>query len=160
MRKFKIFILPFVLVFLCACSASSVTPVTEGISFNAHIFYYNKEYTCAVIIQNNGDTVLTLTEPQLISGAKVVVTKDGAYAEYQDIKYPVNISRAEGAPYFLLGVLDDIKTKSAKKTDSGYAIEGNWAEQKYKITLAESGIPLTLTGENIEIEFLDAKIIG
>ncbi len=111
-----------------------------------------------MVIGANGDTVLTVTEPQLISGAKVVITKDEAYAEYKDIKYPVDLTRAEGAPYFLLRVLGDIKNKTASKSDSGYIIEGAVSDEKYKITLAGSGLPLTLKGENIEIEFLDVKI--
>ncbi len=158
MRKFKILIFPLCLVFLCACSKPKVTPVTDGISFAAHIFYYNKEYSCVVVAEKGGDTVLTVTEPELLSGAKVVISEKDAYAEFKDIKYPVDLSRAAGAPYFLLGCLKEAKNKEAEKGSEQYVIKGTHADIEYEMVFAESGIPLKITGENIEIEIFDAKI--
>lgn len=147
-----------VVVFLCACKSASVTPVIEGITFNAHVFYFNKEYTCSVDVAKGGDMVLTITEPELLSGAKVVLAGKEAYAEFRDIKYPVDPNRAEGVPYFLLGVLRDAKTKKGEQKGDAYILSGQWQDTQYQMFLAGSGLPLKLTAENIEIEIYDAKI--
>ncbi len=136
-----------------------MNPITESVTFNAHICYYNKEYTCAVEIEENGDMCLSLTEPQLMSGAKIIIKENEAYAEFEEIKYPVDIERAGGAPYFLLGVLRDIKGQTAPFKSDEYVIIGKYAGEDYKITFGETGIPINLTGDNITVEFLDVNII-
>lgn len=158
MKNLKILIFPLFFIYLCACGRSTTTPITRGLSFNAHIFYYNKEYMCAVDIEKGGNTELTILEPQLLSGAKVVVTENDAYAEFKDIKYPVDMSRADGAPYFLLGCLKSVDGATAVLNDGLFTVSGTRLDVKYQIIFAESGIPLKITGENIEIEIVDAKI--
>lgn len=158
MKKLKILIFPLIFLCLCACGTKSITPVTKGVSFNAHILYYNKEYACAVNIDKDGNAELTITEPQLLSGAKIVVAPDGAYAEFKDIKYPVDMSRADGAPYFLLGCLENTDGNAALLENEQFVISGTRLDENYEIIFAESGIPLKIMGENIEIEICDAKI--
>ncbi len=158
MKKIKILIFPLIFLCLSACGSSSVTPITKGLSFNAHIFYYNKEYTCAVNIDSDGNTQLTVVEPKLLSGAKVVITEKEAYAEFRDIKYPVDMSRADGAPYFLLGCLRSAEGADALLIDQQFTVRGTRLGEDYKIIFAGSGIPLKIEGKNIEIEIYDAKI--
>lgn len=159
MKKIKILIFSLIFLYLCACSGSTVTPVTRGLSFNAHVFYYNKEYTFAVNIGKDGNTELSVVEPQLLSGAKIVVARDCAYAEFRDIKYPVDLSRAGGAPYFLLECLKNADGTAAELHNEQFIISGTRLGEDYKIIFAESGIPLKIAGENIEIEICDAKIL-
>lgn len=158
MKKFKILIFPLIFLYLSACTSSNITPITKGLTFNAHVFYYNKEYTFAVDIGKDGNTQLTVVEPQMLSGAKIVLTEQEAYAEFKDIKYPVDISCADGAPYFLLGCLKNAEGATALLQDEQFTVSGTRLGEDYKITFAESGIPLKITGENIEIEIFDAKI--
>ncbi len=159
MKKIKILIFPLIFLYLCACGSSTVTPVTRGLSFNAHVFYYNKEYTCAVNIDKDGNTELTVVEPKLLAGAKVVIAGKEAYAEFKDIKYPVDMWRAGGAPYFLLGCLRCADGATAVLNDEQFTISGTHLGENYEITLTHYGIPLKITSENIEIEIFDAKVL-
>ncbi len=159
MSKIKILPIILVLTFLCACNSAKVKPVSDALKFTAHISYFNKEYTCETEIQKNGDMTLIITEPEIMSGAKIVVTENEAYAEFAEIKYPIDINRAGGAPYFVLGALRDAKEKTAVKRDSEYAITGEVAGEKYEIIYAVTGIPIKLTADNITVEFLNAEII-
>lgn len=158
MQKIKITAFLLAVLFLCACSKTAVTPVVQGVTFNAHIIYFNKEYSVLADIEKNGDAVICVVEPQVISGAKFVITGDNAYAEYKDIKYPVNIDNAEGAPYFLFGCLTDAKDKKGQQSGEDIIISGKWQDREYEMYLSGSGIPLKISAKDIEIEILDAKI--
>lgn len=158
MQKVKITAFLLAVLFLCACSKTAVTPVVRGVTFNAHIIYFNKEYLVLTDIDKNGNTVISVVEPQVISGAKFVVTGEGAYTEYKDIKYPVNIENAEGAPYFLFGCLTDAMDKKGQQVGENFIISGKWQDREYEMYLSGSGIPLKITAKDIEIEILDAKI--
>ncbi len=159
MSKIKILPIILVLIVLCACNSAKVKPVSDALKLTAHISYFNKEYTCETEIQKNGDMTLVLTQPQIMSGAKIVLTENEAYAEFQDIKYPIDINRAGGAPYFVLGALRDTKGKWAEKTDKEYVLTGEFAGEKYEITYAATGIPIKLTADNIMVEFMNVEII-
>lgn len=158
MSRLKIFLIALLLITMCACKKAAVKPVTESVTFNAHICYFNKEYTCAAEIEKNGDMCLNITEPKMLSGAKIIIKENEAYAEFEEIKYPVDVERAGGAPYFLLGVLREIRGKTAQSVNDEYVITGELAGEDYKITFGETGIPISLTGKNIEIEFIDVRL--
>lgn len=158
MKKLKILLLPLVLIITCACKSGNVTPITEGLAFNAHVLYFDKEYVFSCELENGGKAMVTLIEPELISGAKIIVENGTAHAEYKDIKYPVDLNRAEGAPYFLLKSLIDAKDKKPTAEGDAYILYGENQGQEYKITFSGSGIPLKITADNIEIEIMDAKI--
>ncbi len=159
MSKLKVFLIFLLLITMCACKKGAVKPVAESFCFNAHISYFNKEYVCAVTVEQNGDMCLSVTEPQILAGAKIVLKENEAYAEFEEIKYPVDIERAGGAPYFLLGVLNEIRGKTAQSANDEYVITGEVAGEDYKITFGETGIPIALTGKNTQIEFMDVNII-
>ena len=50
---------------LCSCgkSAAQVKVITKGIAYTAHIFYYDKEYECKAVIDNNGKAEFLITKP-------------------------------------------------------------------------------------------------
>lgn len=159
MNKIKISIILLLALFTCACKGGTVSPRLESVTFNAHVFYFDKEYAFSCDIQSKNNATITLISPELISGAKVVVTEQGAYMEYKDIKYSVDLARAKGAPYFLLSVINDAKTKKGVKKGDKIYVDGVWQEKDYQMLLSGSGIPLKITSDNIEIEIMDAKII-
>ena len=100
-----------------------------------------------------------MIEPELLSGAKIEINEKESYAKFKDIKYPVDLSRADGAPYFLLDCLKQADGDTATFQDEQFVISGTRLGESYKITFAESGIPLKITSENIEIEITDSKIL-
>lgn len=159
MNKIKISIILLLALFTCACKGGTVSPQLEGVTFNAHVFYFDKEYVFNCDIQSEENATITLISPELISGAKVVVDEKNVYMEYKDIKHPVDLTRAKGAPYFLLSVINDAKAKKGTKKGNKIYIDGIWQEKSYQMLLSGSGIPLKITSDNIEIEIMDAKII-
>lgn len=159
MSKLKIIPIFFLIIILCACNKATVKPISRSLTFTAHVFYFNKEYMFDVNIDNDGNMLLTVKEPEMLSGAKVVLAGEESYTEFKDIKYPVDITRAGGAPYFLLGVMKDIKDEKAEKKGDEYIITGGFADENYEISYAATGIPIKLIAKNLTVEFMNAQII-
>ncbi len=162
MRKILSFVCAITLFSLCGCTPEYIKPVTENLSFTAHISYYNEQYVAPVTISGDGTLTLEITEPDILAGVKFIFTPDGATAEYNGITYTPDGNNTQffGVADKIYSVFRRIVGQSAAEDDGIYEIDGEINGDEFEITFGRTGIPLSLElDDNIYVRFSDAKIL-
>ena len=148
MKKIAVFL--GLVIFLCGCSnsANNVKPVLSGITFTAKINFYNEQFLCEGAISEQGALVLTVIEPDNISGMKFSVEETGITAEYKGLYYTPNSGTLPfgGVASDIFTIITDAKRRMApaSKKNDGFCIESAKDEKYYKITIAQTGLPLSI----------------
>lgn len=162
MRKILSFVCVIMLLSLCACTPEYIKPVTENISFTAHISYYNEQYVAPVTISSDGTLTLEITEPDVLAGVKFIFTDDSATAEYNGITYTPDENNTQffGVADKIYSVFERIRGQNAEEDDGLYKIDGEISGDDFEIIFGRTGIPLSLElDDNIFVRFSDAKIL-
>ena len=138
----------FLVIFtLCGCNkiAKNITPHTKGITFNAQATYYNECYECNVEIEQNGDTVITITEPNDIEGLIFSYKGNETLISYKGLEYKTNNNSPEiSVADFIYSVFQNPTGDIIKDNDNLY-IEGKTKKNNYKLFLGATGLPLKIT---------------
>ena len=129
----------------CNGIANNITPHTKGISFIAEVTYYNECYECDVAIEQNGDTVITLTQPDDIEGLTFNYKGNQVAISYKGLEYKTDLSSPENSvANFLYSVFQNPSKDVIKNNDNLY-VEGKADSHSYKMFLGATGLPLKIT---------------
>ena len=153
-------------VLLCGCGGkkTAVVPLTKGISFTADIKYYNENYKCKVRISEDESFVGEVVSPEEIKGMKITCSKDKMTAEYGGLSYDFKFSSIP-----LGGVCTAVYEVFKSTWEEGvevvsdnqkFYINGRAGEYEYKMTVAPTGLPLSLEipDDSFKVEFSDVAI--
>lgn len=162
MRKILTIICVVLLFCLCGCSSKEITPLTNNISFTAHISYYNESYETNVSISKSGVFTMEITDPDILRGIKFIFADGSVKANYNGIEYAPNENNTQffGVADKIHSVFDSIKGVTAKEDDGIYVIEGEINGDEFEIEFGGAGLPLNLKMyDNISVRFSNAKIL-
>lgn len=168
MKKIFAFCLSVILLawFFCGCGGKStaVVPITKGISFTADIKYYNENYKCKVRISEDESFVGEVVSPEEIKGMKITCSKDKMTAEYGGLSYDFKLSSIPlggvcTAVYEVFKSTWEDGTEVIEDNQNFY-INGETNEYEYKMTVAPTGLPLSLEipDDSFKVEFSDVTI--
>ena len=164
-RIISVFLMLFM---ICGCSNSDsgVQAVISGITFTAQISFYNEMFTCDGSISGDGVLELTVTEPENISGMMINVENGCITARFKGLTYTPNTGTFPfgGVAQNIWDVFNDASKRLAPVSREGenYFIQSAPDEKYYKITLAETGLPLSLEypAQGLKVQFLKMTIIN
>lgn len=161
----KKIILAISLIFLLAgCSAKTeIKPVTENLSFNSRIHYYNETYEAAGLIDAQGNLTFEITSPEDIKGLRLEFTGEELKTTFDGLEYSEKNPQLTGAFGEVNKVLKDIRNaaKTTRVDDDNYFIEGKVNGCEYDLTVSPVGLPIELESDcgDLEMNFFDVKII-
>lgn len=152
----KLFALTIALLTVSGCAQkSAVTPVLDNISFTAEIDYGDNEFTADATLAQDVLN-LVVTEPQEIKDLTLNITKNGITAEFKGVKYTPDInSLPQGAiVQVLYEVLSDIRASqnTAVCDEENCEIKSQANGYEYEFTLSPSGLPISLTVDQLDLE--------
>lgn len=165
MKKIALLLLAFLM--LCGCSryGDNIKPILSGISFTANISFYNEAFVCDGLIDKEHNLKLIVKEPENIEGLTFSVENEIVTAEYKGITYTPSTgaspfgSAAENI-YFVLSDAKERLYPVTRNADS-FIIQSAKDDAYYKITLAPTGLPLTLEypSKGLTVSFMNLTII-
>lgn len=129
----------------CNQLAKNITPHTRGITFNADISYYNENYECEVEIEQNGDTIISLTAPQDLKGLSFSYKGDQVLITYNGLEYKCDDFSPENSVADFIYSVFQCETNDVIKNDDNLYIEGKTQSQSYKLFIGATGLPLKIT---------------
>lgn len=156
MRKSLVLLNCIVLLLtLCSCKKSEVSPKVFGISFVADISYNGERYECETVIEDSKKTTLTVTSPEDIKGLVVTVDGDKKTAEFMGLCYsPKEDNPICALAQNILDIMSDISLggKTAELGDKNCVIKGSKNKKDYIFTFSPAGLPLSLNIPDSDIE--------
>lgn len=163
MKLFRIFVFYLCFFVLCGCSAKGeITPVIQGISFEANIQYYNEKYLCDAQVDTKGNITLTFKSPENLEGLVLSVVDGKSSIQYMGLTYsPKGGSLPLGNIATLIdGVFNDISDNKIKQNGKNIEFVGKVSNEKYVISFSPSGLPLLLNigDSSIIVQFNNQKI--
>ncbi len=152
MKKF--FVLPLLLVIFCGCSQpKQISPILNDISFEAQISYENENFVCDTTLLD--DTLnFSVIKPDEIKGSSLTLSENSVKAEFNGLSFEPDInSIPQGAVIkVFLEVLKDVKDKKIDCNDNNCIINGSVSEYEYKFVFAPTGLPISLTIDELDLE--------
>lgn len=155
----------FLLISLLAgCSVGTeATPVTENLSFNTRVHYYNETYEAAALIDAQGNMTFDITSPEDIKGLRLEFTGDELKATFEGLEYTEKNPQLTGAFGEINKIFNDIRNnnKQVRADDDSYFVEGAVGGCEYDLTVSPAGLPIELESDcgDLEMSFLNIKII-
>lgn len=138
------------ILFLCGCgTVNEVTPVTDGISFDAVMEYYNEKYECSVNIDDDDIMTATVTSPEDIKGLKLKFDGEKVSAEFMGLVYEPKtgafpMGNAVKTVYDVITEIDDEQTAKATPDGKNCKLEGKMNGKEYEFYFSPAGLPLSL----------------
>ena len=161
----KKIIAAFLFIFLLAgCSVGTETvPVTENLSFNTRVHYYNETYEAEALIDAQGNMTFDITSPEDIKGLRLEFTGDELKSTFDGLEYTEKNPQLTGAFGEINKIFNDIRSgdKQARTDDGEYFVEGRVDGCEYDLTVSPAGLPIELDSDcgDLEMSFLNIKII-
>lgn len=136
----------------CKSKAENIKPITNNVSFDCNITFYNEDYDCKVTNTKNNEITLKFSSPENINGLEYIITKDKITSVYKGIEYE---SRIESYPpqsiaKFIYTVLCSENNKVLEQNDN-FFVEGKTKDYNYKMHLGQTGLPIKITEKNNSI---------
>ena len=149
---------------LAGCSIKTQTkPVTQNLSFNTRVHYYNETYEAAALIDAQGNMTFDITSPEDIKGLKLEFTGDELKATFDGLEYTEKNPQLTGAFGEINKIFNDIRNgdKQVRNDEGEYFIEGRVDGCEYDLTVSPAGLPIELESDcgDLEMGFFDIKII-
>ncbi len=145
-------------VFLCSCGEGT-KPVTQNISFKAHITYYDKTYICPTVITGDGSLLSEVEQPEVLSGMRFIYSNGKSVVEYKGMQYDL---KGENEFYGLNDkirrILSDCSEREIPKGKENFTLLGETAGEKYSVVFSPSGLPLSAEIGAAKIEFQDMTV--
>lgn len=160
MKKLFIPLILFAFI-LCGCSSEKTAdPIVSGIAFDADIEFNSKSYSCAVKLENSGNTEVKVTKPSNLAGLKISGKNGKFTAEYLGIKKELNESALDSAADIILKCYDSV-FEAEKKEDNNCSASGKIGDIDYIYTYSPLGLPISLSvpDKNLNAEFYNVKTI-
>lgn len=156
----KIICALLILIMLCSCSSSkNIRVVNRNLEYNAHIFYFGKEYKMHCSINE------TLAEYRVVEGQ---IKGFGAKVDENGIKvcYANLEKEIKGESNSVFSVMYDITlffdTEGYKTENDGgnYYVDGQTDFGKFRYILSPSGLPISINFENgdFSADFYDVNL--
>ena len=135
------------LVLLCSCSShKNVRVVNRGLSYKAHIFYYDKEYELLCDVYEDGAKYLCTSGK--IEGFGAEVTKNGMTVYYSDMKKEIKTDGSVFSVLYMLTKFFDGDAYSSQEDGGNYYVDGQTTYGKFRYYFTPAGLPLSVTFEN------------
>ena len=163
----KIISLVLILLTLTACRGDKeVTPRLLGISFDAEITYFNENYKGECVLSSDGVLTCRISEPDMLSGYTLTLSKEGMTAEYLGISYTPNESNMAFS-----GVIGEFYSKlnqiissaqTAQQKDDTYVIKGGEDADAYTQYISSTGLPqsLRLPDDRFTVYFYNTTVLN
>ncbi len=159
--RFSLIFLCFVL--LCGCAKKEVTPIINGICFEADIEYYNEQYLCDATIDENGKIILSFKAPDTIEGLELTVFNGSISAKYMGLTYS---PKGDNIPLKNIAnviscVYNDVQSKRLKVSGENIVLKDKTKVGEYVMHFSPSGFPLLLKVDKLglTIQFYSLKNI-
>lgn len=164
----KIICVFFTLVCLCSCKgeASQIKVVTQNISYEAHIFYNDKEYTLNVNCDESSGCSYLVTKPENLKDFTIVFSDSGVISKYKGLTYEPNL---EALPYGgVMRALYEINTflqtndHTVIKENESYYIKGQISSGEFTLYVTAMGLPQSaqISDKNFRVEFYNVKLLN
>ncbi len=151
---------------LCSCgkSASQVSVVTRGISYTAHIFYYDKEYECNAVIDTSGKAEFLVTKPENLKDFTIVFENGKITAKYKNLEFTPELSAMPQGSFlkelYGINVFFENNSYTVYKQGETFYAKGTADTLDFKLTLSEAGLPLEAElGSDFKIIFSSVAYI-
>ena len=145
----------------CGCSKKQeIEPRTAGFSCKAQVHCSGTEFTCDLMIGENGTASAKITEPSSLKGLSCSYNGDKMTLSYLGIKKEIDPSQYTEFGYFsevrriLLSVPENAE---AAVKNGAYTYEGECSAGSYTIEFRADGFPVkvTLPSEDLTVTFSD-----
>ena len=149
----RLFVLSLVFFLLCGCeNPKTVIPIMQSISFTADVQYGDDNYQADANVRDD-NLNLVVRRPEYIDGLTLNINKNGATASYKGISYPLDISsQPQGAmAQVLYNVLSDVSGKQLNCGEENCEINGKVDNYSYTFVFSPSGLPISLTVDEINL---------
>ena len=162
LKQCAFFILAFC-IFLCSCAGakSQISPVLNGISFTAKIFYYDQEYTCIFTATKTGEYEVQFADTQTV----VTFENDTVISEFSGLchKYVTGSALDDSPVGLLVSVFRDAIKEEKKATlkNGNFLLQDRLAGIPYSFSFGATGLPISLEMPDRElyVEFQNSRIL-
>ena len=148
---------------LCSCGKNTarVTVVTRGISYTAHIFYYDKEYECDVKVDSGGKAEFLVTKPKNLKDFTLVFENGKITAKYKNLEFTPELSAMPQGSFLkeLYAVISFFENNSytVYKHNETFYVKGKADTLDFKLKLSEAGLPLEVEFDS-EFKIIFSKV--
>ncbi len=164
MKKVVFIILCVIFMSSCNSGEKFITPILSGISFTAEIDYYNEYFACDVTIDQDKTMKLTVTQPQDISGMKLIFSGDKVTAEYMGITYTPHTDTLPvgGVAQTLYSIIRQLDDDTVLETQDGKncIFKGRIDDRAFSFSFTPSGLPLCIDipDQSFSIKFSKVEV--
>ena len=163
--KRMIAVLITAILLLCGCTAKRNLPPVPDLNFNAEINVIYRQYKFSGTVQNtlNGPCIISVTEPEMLSGLQVIVNNGVCSLKLGSLSYDIDknsFPQTDFMKSFVTALTDSLSTSEFQKNEDGsYTLKGNTEVGDYELLLSgETGYPMSLKIKDIDF-FAEFKCV-
>lgn len=144
----KLFCVSFIFLLTlvgCKSEAKNIAPVTNNISFNCDVTFYNETYECKVTNTKSNNFNLKFTYPESINGLEYIITDKKTTCVYKGIEYNLTSKNLahQNIANFIYSALTS-KNDKVFENDNNFYIKND----NFKMYLGQTGLPIKIIDEN------------
>lgn len=129
----------------CNAPAKNIVPKTKGITFTTNVSYYNESYECEVLIEQNGDTSVSIISPDDIKGLTFKFVGNETSVNYGNLNFTLPQNSPEQSVADFIYKVFEAPNETVIKDGDEFYVEGKTKDYEYKLYLGATGLPLKIT---------------
>lgn len=156
----RLIVFTVILLFVCGCSKiEKATPIVENISCVAEVEYNYSNYVCNLNFLKN-ELVVTIMEPNEISGLVLKINQDNVATEFKGITDAPEFNDLPQYSFvrILFDVINSVKGKDIEFNEDNGVICGEIGGYKYGFVFSPSGLPQSLSIDDINLKIYFKEI--
>ena len=162
MKKLLLVLVSFLLLVGCQ-SVATVKPQTKNLEFTVTTTYKNTEYILYASTDEEANLNLKVKTPESLENLKLVFHEDSTYLEFLDLIKELPLNSIEEESVFRI-ICEGFKvaqnTTKIYTSDDKYFIIFRFDNKNYYLYFGQTGLPLKIEGNNVEIIFKGVKILN